>query len=633
MKHTLLPALALAYALAELPAPTVHAQSARVLGTFTAGGIVTPNFKGVAGQSSIGRSADRDLQLGLLFVVARAPVNSVPLAQTTPEDTPLVFSGLNTPPNGLSVSDADAGPLTVSLSVTNGTLSLSRTTGLTFDFGANNTGSFRVSGSQADLNAALEGLRFVPDANFNSTANGNPTANRATLVITTSDGVLSDQDTVLITVSPVNDAPVARDDTASAPNGASTSVQVLANDTDVENDALIVSAVDTTDTRGTAVISADKKTVLFTPEAGFSGTTSFGYTASDGSLTSSARVTITVTAAPSANRAPVALGDAYDVPSAGTRTLQVLAPGVLANDSDPDGNALQTLLVDSPKSGRLILNPNGSFTYTPGALFSGSDTFTYSAFDGQFYSTPATVTLRVPATRDVTPPLVTLAGGPVRRLPQLPGARGSAVDVYALAGLGTVPSSGLRGVILRLQNGAGLFWNGRSFQSAPFDLRTRIIDRSFFALADALPPARPANSPDERFIYTAIATDGAGNSATTSQIIVTDNTPPGLVLTTPAAGVNNTVVVSRLSSIGGRSSGAVRVEVALRNAVGQYFDGTSFVSRTVFLSAPLSGVNFSRALAGSFPPGRYLVQARAFDEAGNPANTSRTVIVASSPTQ
>jgi hypothetical protein len=210
------------------------------------------------------------------------------------------------------------------------------------------------------------------------------------------------------------------------------------------------------------------------------------------------------------------------------------------------------------------------------------------------------------------------------------------VDVYALSGRGTIPSSGLRPVVLRLQRGDGQFWNGRSYQTAPFDLRTRLVDRSFFALADSLPPSKPAGSPNERFVYTAIATDGAGNSARDFQVIVTDNTPPGLVITTPTVGSNplgNVATVTRLSSIGGRSSGAVRVEVALRNSAGQYFDGTRFVSRTVFLPAALSGTNYSRSLPGTYAPGRYTVQARAFDAAGNPANATRIVVVQSSATR
>ena len=73
---------------------------------------------------------------------------------------------------------------------------------------------------------------------------------------------------------------------------------------------------------------------------------------------------------------PVANDDTFDTP---TDTLMVEAPGVLANDSDADGDSLLAVLVTGPSDGMLMLNPDGSFTYTPNAGFIGTDTFTYLA--------------------------------------------------------------------------------------------------------------------------------------------------------------------------------------------------------------------------------------------------------------
>ena len=100
--------------------------------------------------------------------------------------------------------------------------------------------------------------------------------------------------------------------------------------------------------------------------------------AQDGTADSSpATVTLTVT---SSNTAPVAAGDSYatdqDTP------LTVPAPGVLGNDTDGDGDALTAALVSGPVNGTLSLNPDGGFTYTPAAGFSGSDSFSYVAQDG-----------------------------------------------------------------------------------------------------------------------------------------------------------------------------------------------------------------------------------------------------------
>ena len=74
--------------------------------------------------------------------------------------------------------------------------------------------------------------------------------------------------------------------------------------------------------------------------------------------------------------------------------------GVLANDSDVDGDALEAVLVDSPTNGSLTLNADGSFTYEPSGNFNGTDSFTYYATDGTLNSDQATVTITVNAVSD-----------------------------------------------------------------------------------------------------------------------------------------------------------------------------------------------------------------------------------------
>ena len=83
------------------------------------------------------------------------------------------------------------------------------------------------------------------------------------------------------------------------------------------------------------------------------------------------------------NRAPTANPDAY---STAEDTTLVAAPGVLANDSDPDHNPLSAVLVAGPSHGTVSLNPDGSFTYTPATNHTGSDSFTYQASDGTLAS-------------------------------------------------------------------------------------------------------------------------------------------------------------------------------------------------------------------------------------------------------
>src|SRR5207248_2394074 len=82
--------------------------------------------------------------------------------------------------------------------------------------------------------------------------------------------------------------------------------------------------------------------------------------------------------------------------------LDVAAPGVLANDSDPANTPLTPVLVEAPLNGRLALNPDGSFSYTPNSGFVGTDHFTYEVFNGTYSSAPVTDTIVFsPAT---TPP-------------------------------------------------------------------------------------------------------------------------------------------------------------------------------------------------------------------------------------
>ena len=136
-----------------------------------------------------------------------APVNSVPGAQTMLEETTLVFSAANG--NLITVSDVDvnSGNMTVRLTSSNGTITLSGTSGLVFTTGdgtADNDMLF--TGTLADVNAALDGLSFTADPNFVGVANLQMVSNDGGN--SGSGGPLEDTDNIIINVDPVNDAPV-----------------------------------------------------------------------------------------------------------------------------------------------------------------------------------------------------------------------------------------------------------------------------------------------------------------------------------------------------------------------------------------------------------------------------------------
>jgi VCBS repeat-containing protein len=203
-----------------------------------------------------------------------------------------------------------------------------------------------------------------------------------------------------------NDAPVAVGDAFSTAEDTVLTVSapgVLGNDTDPDGDPLTAVLV-TGPSHGSLTVNTNGS-FTYTPAADFNGSDSFSYRASDGTLTSNvATAAISVTAV---NDAPTAATDAY---STGEDTaLTVAAPGVLGNDSEPDGDSLHAVLGSGPSHGTLALHADGSFTYTPAVNFAGSDSFTYRASDSGLESDLATVTLTMSAVND--PPTVTVAAG------------------------------------------------------------------------------------------------------------------------------------------------------------------------------------------------------------------------------
>jgi hypothetical protein len=216
-----------------------------------------------------------------------APVNTVPAAQTFNEDTTRVFSTANG--NAISVTDIDAatGLLTVTLSVTNGTLTLNGTTGLAFSAGdGSGDTAMTFSGTLANINAALNGLAFNPVADYNGPAQ---------LSIATNDngntgigGSLTDSDTVNITVNPVVDI---TPDTVSTQEDVNVTFNVITGTNGATADTFegtpVLTAINGTTvaagsviavSNGTVTVDATTGLLTFDPDAEFNGSTSFQYT-------------------------------------------------------------------------------------------------------------------------------------------------------------------------------------------------------------------------------------------------------------------------------------------------------------------------------------------------------------------
>src|SRR5437879_5974214 len=192
--------------------------------------------------------------------------------------------------------------------------------------------------------------------------------------------------TVSLTVVHVNHAPVAAAQTVTTAEDTAKAVVLTA--TDADGDPLTYSVV-AGPTHG--ALSGTAPNLTYTPAANYNGPDSFTFKANDGTVDSSAAtVSITVTAV---NDPPVAANDSYAATE--DTVLTIAAPGVLANDSDVDGDPLTALIVVGPAHGSVTLNATGSFTYTPAANYNGPDSFTYKANDGAADSAAATVSLTV----------------------------------------------------------------------------------------------------------------------------------------------------------------------------------------------------------------------------------------------
>lgn len=179
---------------------------------------------------------------------------------------------------------------------------------------------------------------------------------------------------------------------------------VLADDSDQLHQQLTAQLVTQTD-QGFVSLASDGSFHYF-PPAGFTGTTSFTYRAVAGTRQSTpAQVQITVLPPQS----PTARDDFFN--AAFGRTTTISAPNVTANDSDPQNDILSARLASNPSHGTARFNADGTLSYTPVSGFSGTDTFTYRAFDGFHLSNPATVEMTVAAGPNTAPKATISAGG------------------------------------------------------------------------------------------------------------------------------------------------------------------------------------------------------------------------------
>ncbi|MQC17078.1 MAG: tandem-95 repeat protein [Chloroflexi bacterium] len=283
----------------------------------------------------------------------------------------------------------------------------------------------------------------------------------------------------LISTANAQTAPVAVGDTASVSEDQSVIINVLANDTPGGVTVSSVSAA----SHGTAIIASG--VIVYTPKENFHGTDSFTYTITDGSATAMAIVTVTVL---SVNDAPVARSDKAITSGAAVEI------DVLKNEKDVDGDALSVVVATQPANGTAVLNTTTQkVTYTPTAEFTGTNTFTYYATDGQLNSETVTVTVKVKAETDGETggrEAKVLAAceaysGPVNGVHTLCGLYvGNDLPVWARANLGKIilrhaapaSSEGVAEICARSDNGAQVERLCGAYESGwlPFGLQKKV---------------------------------------------------------------------------------------------------------------------------------------------------------------
>jgi len=183
------------------------------------------------------------------------------------------------------------------------------------------------------------------------------------------------------------DGPVGTPDNYAVPSDKTLSIAApgfLSNDIDLNGEALTATAITNNVDHGTLAAFADGS-FTYTPNTGFTGIDSFAYTMRDASNNASGPVTVTIQVLTASNRIPVGSPDVYGAVS-GT-TLSIASPGFLSNDIDPDGEAITaTAITNNVDHGTLAAFADGSFTYTPDAGFTGTDSFAYTMRDASNHS-------------------------------------------------------------------------------------------------------------------------------------------------------------------------------------------------------------------------------------------------------
>jgi parallel beta-helix repeat protein len=363
-------------------------------------------------------------------------------------------------------------------------------------------GTLRVSGlADPPHGTAVVGstntISYVPDQDFFGTD---------TFIYSISNSAgLGASAQVTVAIGSVNDPPAAQGDQATTRQGTPVVIDVLANDTDVEGHPLSISQV-TSPAHGEATTGTMGR-ITYRPAPGYIGPDSFTYTVVDGQGGSAtAQVSITV----AASTPPNVVDDAVEVDE---DTAEIV--DVLANDSDPDGDAVTIEQVEAPTHGSAVINGAGSITYTPAPNYNGPDSFTYTGRDPGGATDTAAVSVEVNPVND--------APSAANDAETVPAAKTSTFDV--------------------LGNDTDIDGNDIDVASVTAPAHgSAAVDPSGLV---TYTPASGYEGPDT-FNYT--LSDGAGGSATGRVDLKVDAVPVARISASPASGSAPLTVTANASA-------------------------------------------------------------------------------------
>ncbi|MDF5667088.1 tandem-95 repeat protein, partial [Vibrio parahaemolyticus] len=200
--------------------------------------------------------------------------------------------------------------------------------------------SASVPSEQGSVDIVDGKLVFTPAENFNG---------EATITYIVTDGDLTDEAKVTVTVTPVNDSPVAVDDTTSIQEDTAVTIDVLTNDTDVDGDKLSIESASVPKEQGTVEVVDGK--LVFTPAENFNGDAEITYTVTDGQLTDEAKVTVTVNPV---NDAPIIKVDAVESITEDAVNTDTVVATLTVRDTDTPEDQL-TVSLENNSNGYFVL--------------------------------------------------------------------------------------------------------------------------------------------------------------------------------------------------------------------------------------------------------------------------------------